>query len=84
MEFIRINHPDPLATTNYEQPIYEFVRLGNFYCSLRVKTKQGKTLCEMLFMERDLHEFIMKAEMSSQFEYNLDENLRYNGDKNGS
>jgi hypothetical protein len=66
MDFIRINHL-PLATTNYEEPIYEFVRSGDFYCSLRVKTKQGKTLCEMFFMEKDLHEFIMKAEMSSQF-----------------
>lgn len=73
MDFIRINHPDPLATTNYEQPIYEFIRLGNFYCTLRVKTKQGKTLCEMVFMEHHLHDFIMEAEISSKFRDNKED-----------
>lgn len=77
MDFIRISQSqDPFGrssqqnlSTNYEEPIFEFRKQGDFHCVLIIKDRfNSKTICEIFFMERDIHDFIMKAEMVSRFD----------------
>ncbi len=58
MDFVRTNQEF------FDYPEYTFRKQGDFHYSLRVRDrKSGNQILEINFMEPDMMEFIMQAEM---------------------
>lgn len=67
IDFIRVKGNQTSYPTIYNEPGYVFRKEGEFHYSLVIKdASSDNIICELFFMEHDLHEFIMKAEMSSR------------------
>lgn len=64
MDLLRINHTVGVGGELYENPDYSFRKEGDFHYSLRVKDRSGAGLLEIFFMESDMVDFIMRAEMA--------------------